>query len=413
MTNEDAAGLVVPLEGDGLARLEQALLQSDGADRRALASRLLAEVVNVPSVSIEAAEWHGNARTVRAASISPTSDIGRALTTIAQSTPAATQGAGTLYRMVLPPALAAGVSSGALKPMQDAAGIGIKSVIVDGSKTIRGHGSFVPVSLGRSAVVASLGVTVGLALVTAAVEYQARKDEQERLKRIERNLDKVLEHARDDEISDLTASWHLIKQSAALILDGHGASGGDGNDAAAFHARKAFQRASAHVDRWKRAAAQLEDDPTPDFMSEHLASLFEPEGDVLAELELVFSALQLERARILLVSEQKLRHSDNATLDRFRTVLADSLAEVKTVETDLVVLADRLEAIQLKMPDGILSGWWGNARTEAAMRAQRQLSVVARTIRQALAPAEQRPLAVDVVVESDGTMTLLDPVWVR
>ncbi len=112
------------------------------------------------------------------------------------------------------------------------------------------------------------------------------------------------QHAQDDELSNLAASWRLLKQSAALLLDGQRPSGGDGNDAAAFHAHKAFQKAMTRVNRWKQAVAQLENDPTPDSMSEHLATMFQPTGDVPAELELVFSALQLERARILLVGEQ-------------------------------------------------------------------------------------------------------------
>src|SRR5690242_11771557 len=120
MAHGEPSKVIVPLQGGKLERLDEVLSTAPGAlDRDTLASQLLERLAGLPSMTVEAAEWTGDARLVRAAEIKPGSEIGRALTKIASSAGNLPASTGTLYRMVLPSSLATGMSRGALRPMQD------------------------------------------------------------------------------------------------------------------------------------------------------------------------------------------------------------------------------------------------------------------------------------------------------
>ncbi|MGY1763046.1 hypothetical protein ACI79G_15450 [Geodermatophilus sp. SYSU D00779] len=411
---EEVNKVVVPLPSTNLRGLDDLLagVDSDG-DSRAVISRLLDELAGVPSMTVEAAEWHGDTSAFHAMNISPASEIGRAISAIFAST-GRTSSTGTLYRMVVPSDLAAGVASGALRPMQAAAGVGLRSPIVDGAGNVRGHAGFVPVRLNRSAVLSSVGISVALAAVTAILEYQARKDELARFDRIEEALRLVKQEQEDETIAELKASWQLLKEAAAVLVGGQPLGSPNGVDAAAFHARKAFEKTARKASRLAAIGEVIEAEPTPDALGRELRKLGLEPRQMQPELELVFSALQLERARILLVAEQSTRRdSQGQSVDKIMALLRRSLADVLEVESQLQGLADRLDTVQLKMPDGILSGWWSNGRTEHALFHQYLLHVVTNDIRRALAPASEKPLAVDIVYAQDGTMTLLDPSWAK
>jgi hypothetical protein len=410
--HEESDKVVVPLPHSNLRSLDQLVtdVDSDG-DRRVVLSRLLHELAGLPSVTVEAAEWHGDTSAVHAMNISPASEIGRAVSKIAALRPGHSL-TSTVYRMVVPTDLAAGVAGGTLRPMQAAAGVGLRSALVDGAGVVRGQASFVPVALNRGAVLASVGIGVALAVVTAVAEYQARQDEMARFERIERELQLIKRELEDESIAELKASWRLLRDAAAVLVDGDSIGQADGVDSAAFHAHKVFEKTVRKVDRLAAIGKVLEKEPTPDALGRELRALGLEPPQLESELRLIFSALQLERARILLVAEQSIRRqAQSQSVDKIVERLRRGLPDVLDVERKLQQLADRFDKVQLKMPDGVLSGWWSNGRTENALYHQYLLHAVTTDIRHALAPASDKPMAVDIVYAPDGTMTLLDPSW--
>lgn len=412
MTLEHANKVVIPLPTNRLSRLDDLLIGSDSAadGGQAYVSRLLAELAEVPIMTIEAAEWHGDTTGAQAANVSPASEIGRAIREMV-SAAGRSSTSGTVYRMVLPAELAKGVSNGTLRPLQQAAGNGLRSAIVDGGGKIRGHAAFLPVSLNRGAVVASVGLTFGMAVLTAALEYQARKDEMARLDRIESTVRQIRQEQVDDLVAELRACWRLVREAAAVLVDGRSLGQPNGINAAAFHARKIFEKTVTKVNRIAALGEKLEATPTPDHLTKELEELGLDSRQLFTELELIFSALQLERARILLVADDSIRQSSDPSADRVMSLLRQGLSEVMAAEDKLETLATTLDGLMLKMPDGLLSGWWSNGKTEDAIRDQHLLHLAANEIHRALSPTSEKPLAVDLVYAPDGTMTMLDPSW--
>src|SRR5690242_9062826 len=98
VTLEQSSKVVVPLPTTKLSRLDDLLVDADSTgDRRAYASRLLAELAEIPTMTIEAAEWHGDTTGAHAVNVSPASEVGRVVREMVSAAGRSSAG-GTVYR---------------------------------------------------------------------------------------------------------------------------------------------------------------------------------------------------------------------------------------------------------------------------------------------------------------------------
>lgn len=322
-------------------------------------------------------------------------------------------GARTLYEMAVPPELAKGLSTGALRSMRSSGG-GIYSAVAR-KGIIEGHATFKPVSIAGIGVGASPAgwAVMGALVATSVLEAKQRAEDRRMLGEIKSMLDRQEHESIRKELAELRASADAIQSTAALLLDRPLAIGPTlGVDSAVHSVRSAFHSADLRLDEWLSRMPAAGKSITYTGLQERWPGLlegFHVSEDFRTKVQMAAAAADLYRRALLLQAEYQAQQNPEFAYEYLRQNLTEQHTRIDEFETRLANLLNQLSAVKVRMSPGLKTSSEANDR----LRVRDELAQLAAHSAATL-PASRSPLlprstvSVALVSGPEGT-ALLEP----
>jgi hypothetical protein len=319
----------------------------------------------------------------------------------------------TLYRMVVPRAVAAQMGAGLVRSMPSAAVKGGMHSAILGKAGILGQASFVPVATvaGATGVAGAAGViTVAapfilLAIATAASVY-AEEQRRRALQRVTELLEELQDQSLNEERDRLNGAARAIEKATALLFEKGEVGHSLGLDSAVNSVDTALASAIRRAATWR---SRLDGLPSEGAEVSALCKAFpgidEPDGRFRIELRLASLAIAMKRRVAVLQAVEHAQMSPDKTFVRFTAMLKDEQATVDEVETTLRALLADLADLRLRAPNKQLYLLMARGEVNDLLKWPGRLRELA--AEESVPAAELTDLEVGLVHHRDGKLRVL------
>jgi hypothetical protein len=272
----------------------------------------------------------------------------------------------TLYRMVVPRAVAAQMGEGLVRSMPSAAVEGGVHSAILGKAGILTQASFVPVVAGASsggAVAGATGVAGAVGMITVAAPFillaiataasvYAEEQRRRALQRVTQLLEELQDQSLNEERDRLNGAARAIEKATALLFEKGEVGHSLGLDSAVNSVDTALASAIRRAATWR---SRLDGLPSEGAEVSALCKAFpgidEPDGRFRIELRLASLAIAMKRRVAVLQAVEHAQKSPDKTFVRFTAMLKDEQATVDEVETTLRALLADIADLRLRAPN--------------------------------------------------------------
>ncbi len=381
------------------------------AGRLAELRSVLAVLAEAPVTTLEVRPKPRDIDTSRGLSFGSASPIAQQLSSFATQIPAsgsAAKSSEVVYRMVVPAKVASQVSGGALNPMQSkAVAGGVHSALV-GKKGIAAQATFVPVTA-SAATAGAMAVAAPLILLTVAAGASVHAEQQRKaaIERVTALLEKLHQDKLDDERNRLDGCRNAIDKATAVLLDRGNISSSLGLGPAVHVIDTAIAAAEHRAQGWRQALDGLPEGKVElPALTAAIEGIEDAGSEFYAHLELADLAVALKRRIIVLQAVEHAQQDEGNAFENFAAALKLDAQNLEKLISDLDDVRLRLSTLQLDRSHGFRDFTFSSSSVDRLLNTSQRLRDLGDGVSR---PLGQSDIAIEIVQDSDGSVTVLPP----